>query len=339
MRTVQGPTDRVVVVGAGLGGLACALHLAGQGRQVTVVERELLPGGRAGRLSVDGYAFDTGPTVLTMPELIDEALGAVGEKLTDWVELDTARPGVPGLLPGRLHPGRAHRPDADGRRGLPRLRSPRGRRLPAFRRLRPPPLAAGARRLHRPQPRRPHRPAHRQPATPARRRRLPPPADQDRPVLPRPAYPADLLLPGHVRRAGPARRARHLHRDRVPRLGRRGLLPARRHPRRLPRAGRRRREARRAVPVRHHGRAGRDRVRPGHRGDHHRRRADRAPTWWCSTRTCRSPTGTCCRRPAGASCATPPPASCCTSARSRATSRSPTTTSTSAGPGRAPSTR
>jgi phytoene desaturase len=75
------------VVGAGLGGLATALHLAGAGRQVTVVEREPVPGGRAGRLSVDGYDFDTGPTVLTMPELIAEALAAVGEELSDWLDL------------------------------------------------------------------------------------------------------------------------------------------------------------------------------------------------------------------------------------------------------------
>ncbi|WP_422772678.1 phytoene desaturase family protein [Plantactinospora sp. WMMC1484] len=87
MRTVRGRTDRVVVVGAGLGGLACALHLAGAGRQVTVLERESGPGGRAGRLSVDGYEFDTGPTVLTMPDLLAEALGAVGEELTDWLDL------------------------------------------------------------------------------------------------------------------------------------------------------------------------------------------------------------------------------------------------------------
>ena len=50
MRTVVGPTDRVVVVGAGLGGLSAALHLAGAGREVTVLEREAVPGGRAGRL-------------------------------------------------------------------------------------------------------------------------------------------------------------------------------------------------------------------------------------------------------------------------------------------------
>ena len=87
MRTVTGPTDRVVIVGAGLGGLACALHLAAAGRAVTVLEKQSVPGGRAGRLSVDGYTFDTGPVVFTMPELVAEALGAVDENLADWVEL------------------------------------------------------------------------------------------------------------------------------------------------------------------------------------------------------------------------------------------------------------
>jgi phytoene desaturase len=92
MRTVTGPTERVVVVGAGLAGLACALHLAATGRQVTVLERESVPGGRAGRLSQQGYEFDTGPTVLTMPSLIEEPLAAVGEKLSDWLELTSLDP-------------------------------------------------------------------------------------------------------------------------------------------------------------------------------------------------------------------------------------------------------
>ncbi|MEV4211857.1 phytoene desaturase family protein [Micromonospora sp. NPDC049662] len=99
MRTVTGRTDRVVVVGAGLGGLACALHLAGSGRQVTVLEREPVPGGRAGRLSVDGYEFDTGPTVLTMPDLIAEALGAVGEELRDWLDLTPLDPAYRAYYP------------------------------------------------------------------------------------------------------------------------------------------------------------------------------------------------------------------------------------------------
>ncbi|MFI7578762.1 phytoene desaturase family protein [Micromonospora sp. NPDC049497] len=99
MRTVNGRTDRVVVVGAGLGGLACALHLAGSGRQVTVLEREPVPGGRAGRLSVDGYEFDTGPVVLTVPDLIAEALGAVGEELDDWMDLTPLDPAYRAYYP------------------------------------------------------------------------------------------------------------------------------------------------------------------------------------------------------------------------------------------------
>jgi phytoene desaturase len=87
MRTVAGRTDRVVIVGAGLAGLSCALHLAAAGRQVTVLEREAEPGGRAGRLTTDGYHFDTGPTVLTMPELIAEPMAALGERLSDWLDL------------------------------------------------------------------------------------------------------------------------------------------------------------------------------------------------------------------------------------------------------------
>ncbi|MGC4745161.1 phytoene desaturase family protein [Micromonospora sp. DT201] len=99
MRTVTGRTDRVVVVGAGLGGLACALHLAGSGRQVTVLEREPVPGGRAGRLAVDGYEFDTGPTVLTMPDLIAEALAAVGEEMHDWLDLTPLDPAYRAYYP------------------------------------------------------------------------------------------------------------------------------------------------------------------------------------------------------------------------------------------------
>ena len=63
-------SSRVVVVGAGLAGLSAACHLVGAGYEVTVVERETIPGGRAGRIVRDGYTFDTGPTVLTMPDLL-----------------------------------------------------------------------------------------------------------------------------------------------------------------------------------------------------------------------------------------------------------------------------
>lgn len=92
VRTVSGPTDHVVVVGAGLAGLSCALRLLAAGRQVTIVERERVPGGRAGRLTVEGYQFDTGPTVLTMPNLIEDALASVGERIGDWLTLEPVSP-------------------------------------------------------------------------------------------------------------------------------------------------------------------------------------------------------------------------------------------------------
>lgn len=92
MRRVTGPTDHVVVVGAGLGGLSAALRLAGAGRRVTVLEREPVPGGRAGVLVDGGWTFDTGPTVLTMPDLIADALDCVGESMSDWLTLDPVTP-------------------------------------------------------------------------------------------------------------------------------------------------------------------------------------------------------------------------------------------------------
>ncbi|MGW4234211.1 phytoene desaturase [Streptomyces sp. NPDC004980] len=92
MKTVPGPTDHVVVVGAGLSGLACALHLLGAGRRVTVIERDAGPGGRAGRVSLGGFDVDTGPTVLTMPHLADEPFAAVGDSLAHHVELVALHP-------------------------------------------------------------------------------------------------------------------------------------------------------------------------------------------------------------------------------------------------------
>lgn len=89
---VKGPTDNVVVVGAGLAGLSTALRLAGAGRKVTVIERESVPGGRNGLLNKSGFSFDTGPSVLTMPDLISDALACVGEDIKDWLDLVPLKP-------------------------------------------------------------------------------------------------------------------------------------------------------------------------------------------------------------------------------------------------------
>ena len=87
VHVVKGRTDRAVVVGAGLAGLSAALHLRGAGHEVTVLERQPHPGGLAGRLDLAGHRIDTGPTVLTMPELLDEAFAAVGQRREDHLEL------------------------------------------------------------------------------------------------------------------------------------------------------------------------------------------------------------------------------------------------------------
>ncbi len=92
MRTVPGATDHVVVVGAGLSGLSAALQLAGRGRQVTVVERYGFPGGRMGQADVRGYRIDTGPTVLTMPDIIEEAFAAVGVSMSERLDLAPVDP-------------------------------------------------------------------------------------------------------------------------------------------------------------------------------------------------------------------------------------------------------
>ncbi|MBN3585379.1 FAD-dependent oxidoreductase, partial [Algoriphagus aestuarii] len=71
----------------------------GAGRRVTVFEREEYPGGRAGQLDLDGFHIDTGPTVLTMPDLLDEALAAVGESLSDRLDLVQLSPAYRAVFP------------------------------------------------------------------------------------------------------------------------------------------------------------------------------------------------------------------------------------------------
>lgn len=92
VRTVPGKTDHVVVVGAGLSGLSTALQLAGQGRAVTVVERYSFPGGRVGQADIRGYRIDTGATVLTMPDIIEDAFAAVGASMSDYLDLMPSDP-------------------------------------------------------------------------------------------------------------------------------------------------------------------------------------------------------------------------------------------------------
>ena len=108
---------RVVVIGAGLGGLAAAARLAAAGHGVTLLERSAGIGGKLGRFTRDGHVFDTGPSLVTMPHLLGELFTATGTSLeaaVDLVRLDPAVsyrfadgtrlavPGRPEVIPGAL---------------------------------------------------------------------------------------------------------------------------------------------------------------------------------------------------------------------------------------------
>ncbi len=82
----------VVVIGAGIGGIAVAARLARHGYQVSVVEKNGRAGGRCDRLIKDGHQFDTGSTLFLMPELYAQTFTDLGERLEDHLDLRRVDP-------------------------------------------------------------------------------------------------------------------------------------------------------------------------------------------------------------------------------------------------------
>jgi phytoene desaturase len=80
-------SKRVVIIGAGPGGLAVAILLAGSGYDVTVVERLPRVGGRTSTLEADGFRFDLGPTFFLYPQVLESIFAQVGRDLHDEIEL------------------------------------------------------------------------------------------------------------------------------------------------------------------------------------------------------------------------------------------------------------
>ena len=81
-----------IVIGAGVGGLTAAMKLAHQGWSVEVFEKQAAPGGRCARLSVEGFHFDLGPTILLMPFVFEKTFASVGRKLSDYLTLTKCDP-------------------------------------------------------------------------------------------------------------------------------------------------------------------------------------------------------------------------------------------------------
>lgn len=78
---------RIAVVGGGLGGLAAAVTLAARGRQVTLLEQNSFLGGKAAVLERDGYRFDMGPTILTVPSVLHRIFAEANRRLEDSLDL------------------------------------------------------------------------------------------------------------------------------------------------------------------------------------------------------------------------------------------------------------
>ena len=81
------PDKKIIIVGAGPGGLASAMLLANAGAEVTVIEGEDAVGGRTSTLRQDGFSFDRGPTFFLFPEVLESIFQSAGYSLHDEVDL------------------------------------------------------------------------------------------------------------------------------------------------------------------------------------------------------------------------------------------------------------
>ena len=85
--TATDPRPRALVIGAGFGGLAAAIRLGAKGYRVSVLDRLDAPGGRATARYQNGYRFDLGPTIVTVPQVFEALWTLAGRRMSDDVDL------------------------------------------------------------------------------------------------------------------------------------------------------------------------------------------------------------------------------------------------------------
>lgn len=78
---------RVGIIGSGLGGLSAAIRLASADYEVEIFESNEYPGGKASSIEFHGFRFDAGPSLLTMPFVLEDLFHEAGEKLSDYINL------------------------------------------------------------------------------------------------------------------------------------------------------------------------------------------------------------------------------------------------------------
>jgi phytoene desaturase len=82
----------ILIIGAGIGGLSAAIHLAAAGKSVTVLEQNPQVGGKMYEIAADGYRWDTGPSVITMRHVFEELFQIAGRRFADYVTLKPLDP-------------------------------------------------------------------------------------------------------------------------------------------------------------------------------------------------------------------------------------------------------
>ena len=75
---------KAIVIGAGIAGIAAAIRLRVKGFEVQVFEKNAYPGGKLSEIQTNGFRFDAGPSLFTMPHYVDELFELAGKKPTDY---------------------------------------------------------------------------------------------------------------------------------------------------------------------------------------------------------------------------------------------------------------
>ncbi len=85
-------TKRVIVIGSGLGGLSAAISLAQEGYAVTLHEKNAKIGGKLNLLQAQGYTFDLGPSIFTLPHIFERLFERSGKRMSDYFSIRALRP-------------------------------------------------------------------------------------------------------------------------------------------------------------------------------------------------------------------------------------------------------
>ncbi len=83
---------KIIIIGAGLGGLSAAISLKQAGYDVEVFEKNAQIGGKLNVLTERGYTFDLGPSILTLPQIFERLFERSGKKMSNYFSIRPLRP-------------------------------------------------------------------------------------------------------------------------------------------------------------------------------------------------------------------------------------------------------